>query len=299
MNLIELRNIHKSFEAHKALNGVSFSIPQGSIFGLLGPNGAGKTTSIRIINQIIAPDEGEILFQGRPIRREDIQKVGYLPEERGLYKKMNIADQVIYLGQLKGLSKSEATHRCKQWFERFDLQKWWNKHVADLSKGMQQKVQFIATIIHEPELVILDEPFSGFDPVNAEILKEEILNLKQRGATILFSSHRMESVETLCDSLVMIHQSRVMLSGTTREIRMAHKSSDMELHFTGTTPEWMNSYSVKENEDGKSVVLPISEISINDWLGKALQSQLTIHACREMIPGLHEIFIQTVQNNQS
>jgi ABC-2 type transport system ATP-binding protein len=253
MNLIELRNIHKSFEAHKALNGVSFSIPKGSIFGLLGPNGAGKTTSIRIINQIIAPDEGEVLFEGRPIRREDIQKVGYLPEERGLYKKMNIADQVIYLGQLKGLSKSEATLRCKQWFERFDLQKWWNKHVADLSKGMQQKVQFIATILHEPDLVILDEPFSGFDPVNAEILKEEILNLKQRGATILFSSHRMESVETLCDSLVMIHQSKVVLSGTTREIRQAHKSSEIELLFEGNIPDCSNGRRAKSRfADGRT-----------------------------------------------
>jgi ABC-2 type transport system ATP-binding protein len=297
MNLIELRNIHKSFEAHKALNGVSFSIPKGSIFGLLGPNGAGKTTSIRIINQIIAPDEGEVLFEGRPIRREDIQKVGYLPEERGLYKKMNIADQVIYLGQLKGLSKSEATHRCKQWFERFDLQKWWNKNVADLSKGMQQKVQFIATILHEPDLVILDEPFSGFDPVNAEILKEEILNLKQRGATILFSSHRMESVETLCDSLVMIHQSKVVLSGTTREIRQAHKSSEIELVFEGNTPDWMQGFSVAQTEDGNKVVLPMAEHSVNEWLQKALHSQLTIHSCRELIPGLNEIFIQIVQNS--
>lgn len=299
MNLIELRNIHKSFEAHKALNGVNFSIPKGSIFGLLGPNGAGKTTSIRIINQIIAPDQGEVLFEGRPIRREDIQKVGYLPEERGLYKKMNIADQVIYLGQLKGLSKAEATQRCKQWFERFDLQKWWNKHVADLSKGMQQKVQFIATIIHEPDLVILDEPFSGFDPVNAEILKEEILNLKQRGATILFSSHRMESVETLCDSLVMIHQSQVVLSGNTREIRQAHKSSEIELLFEGNTPDWMQSYSITETEDGKRVILPMVDRSVNEWLQMALQSQCTIHGCRELIPGLHEIFIQIVQNSAS
>jgi ABC-2 type transport system ATP-binding protein len=297
MNLIELRNIHKSFEAHKALNGVSFSIPKGSIFGLLGPNGAGKTTSIRIINQIIAPDEGEVLFEGRPIRREDIQKVGYLPEERGLYKKMNIADQVIYLGQLKGLSKAEATLRCKQWFERFDLQKWWNKHVADLSKGMQQKVQFIATILHEPDLVILDEPFSGFDPVNAEILKEEILNLKQRGATILFSSHRMESVETLCDSLVMIHQSKVVLSGTTREIRQAHKSSEIELLFEGNIPDWMQGFPIVQTEDGQKVVLPMAEHSVNEWLQKALQSQLTIHSCRELIPGLNEIFIQIVQNS--
>jgi ABC-2 type transport system ATP-binding protein len=296
---MELRNIHKSFEAHKALNGVNFSIPKGSIFGLLGPNGAGKTTSIRIINQIIAPDQGEVLFEGRPIRREDIQKVGYLPEERGLYKKMNIADQVIYLGQLKGLSKSEATQRCKQWFERFDLQKWWNKHVAELSKGMQQKVQFIATIIHEPDLVILDEPFSGFDPVNAEILKEEILNLKQRGATILFSSHRMESVETLCDSLVMIHQSQVVLSGTTREIRQAHKSSEIELLFEGETPNWMQRFSVAPSEDGHMVVLPMSEHSVNEWLQMALQSQLSIHGCRELIPSLNEIFIQIVQNSAS
>jgi len=299
MNLIELRNIHKSFEAHKALNGVSFSIPKGSIFGLLGPNGAGKTTSIRIINQIIAPDEGEVLIEGRPIRREDIQKVGYLPEERGLYKKMNIADQVIYLGQLKGLSKAEATQRCKQWFERFDLQKWWNKHVADLSKGMQQKVQFIATVIHEPDLVILDEPFSGFDPVNAEILKEEILNLKQRGATILFSSHRMESVETLCDSLVMIHQSQVVLSGTTREIRQAHKSSEIELLFEGNTPDWMHQFPINETEDGKRVILPMVDRSVNEWLQMALQSQCTIHSCQELIPGLHEIFIQIVQNSAS
>lgn len=299
MNLIELRNVHKSFEAHKALDGVSFEIPQGCIFGLLGPNGAGKTTSIRIINQIIAPDDGDVLFKGKPIQRNDVALMGYLPEERGLYKKMKLADQVIYLAQLKGLSKTEATERCKQWFQRFELEKWWNKNVADLSKGMQQKVQFIATVIHQPELIILDEPFSGFDPVNAEILKEEILKLKNQGSTILFSSHRMESVESLCDTLVMIHQSKVVLSGTTRSIRHAHKSSEMHLDFSGTIPDWMNPSDVMHHEDIHRVRLSLQEQSINDWLQKGLQSNLIIHGCQEIIPSMNEIFIQTVQTPKS
>jgi ABC-2 type transport system ATP-binding protein len=299
MNLIELHNVHKSFEAHKALDGVSFEIPQGCIFGLLGPNGAGKTTSIRIINQIIAPDDGDVLFKGKPIQRNDVALMGYLPEERGLYKKMKLADQVIYLAQLKGLSKTEATERCKQWFQRFELEKWWNKNVADLSKGMQQKVQFIATVIHQPELIILDEPFSGFDPVNAEILKEEILKLKNQGSTILFSSHRMESVESLCDTLVMIHQSKVVLSGTTRSIRHAHKSSEMHLDFSGTIPDWMNPSNVMHHEDIHRVRLSLQEQSINDWLQKGLQSNLIIHGCQEIIPSMNEIFIQTVQTPKS
>jgi ABC-2 type transport system ATP-binding protein len=299
MNLIELHNVHKSFEAHKALDGVSFEIPQGCIFGLLGPNGAGKTTSIRIINQIIAPDDGDVLFKGKPIQRNDVALMGYLPEERGLYKKMKLADQVIYLAQLKGLSKTEATERCKQWFQRFELEKWWNKNVADLSKGMQQKVQFIATVIHQPELIILDEPFSGFDPVNAEILKEEILKLKNQGSTILFSSHRMESVESLCDTLVMIHQSKVVLSGTTRSIRHAHKSSEMHLDFSGTIPDWMNPSDVMHHEDIHRVRLSLQEQSINDWLQKGLQSNLIIHGCQEIIPSMNEIFIQTVQTPKS
>lgn len=296
MNILEFNHVVKRYAAHTALDDVSYQIPEGCIFGLLGPNGAGKTTSIRIITQIIAPDEGTVKFQGKLLSESDNNSIGYLPEERGLYKKMNIADQVIYLAQLKGVSKADATARCKQWFERFELQSWWNKKVGDLSKGMQQKVQFIATVIHEPKLVILDEPFTGFDPINAQILKEEILRLKQLGTTVIFSTHRMESVEQLCDHLVMINKSKVVLSGETKEVQNRFKQDTFKLIFTGTTPDWMQGSTITQNGDVHEVILQGAG-NMNDVLQRAIQSGLMIHGCNEIIPSMNDIFINTIRGN--
>lgn len=294
MNILELNNVVKRYAAHTALDDVTYHIPEGSIFGLLGPNGAGKTTSIRIITQIIAPDQGTVKFQGKMLSESDNNYIGYLPEERGLYKKMKIADQVIYLAQLKGLSKSEATTRCKHWFERFELQSWWNKNVGDLSKGMQQKVQFIATVIHQPKLVILDEPFTGFDPINAQILKEEIIRLKQQGTTVIFSTHRMESVEQLCDHLVMINKSKVVLSGETKEVRNRYKEDTFKLSFTGAVPDWMKDAEVSEHEGITEAVIKGAG-NMNDVLQRSIQSGLMIHGCSEIIPSMNDIFINIVR----
>ena len=233
MLFFEARNVEKDFASTKALTDVSISVKPQSIFGLLGPNGAGKTTLIRIINQITAPDSGDIFLEGRKMKRQDVSSIGYLPEERGLYKKMKIGDQAIYLARLKGMSRRDAIASLKYWFEKFDCMAWWNKKVEELSKGMQQKVQFITTIVHRPKLLIFDEPFSGFDPINANLLKEEILNLRDEGATIIFSTHNMESVEELCDSIALINKSVKIVEGETDEIRNRYKSSIFELQFKG------------------------------------------------------------------
>ena len=225
MNLIEAANITKDFQGHKALNEVSISVPRGSIFGLLGPNGAGKTTLIRIINQITAPDSGTVTFNGQALKRDDVFKIGYLPEERGLYKKMKVGEQALYLAQLKGMSPREAQKRLKYWFDKFEITGWWNKKVEELSKGMQQKVQFIITILHQPELLIFDEPFSGFDPINVNLLKEEILKLREDGSTIIFSTHNMASVEELCDHITLINEAETILEGEIGEVRNKYKSN--------------------------------------------------------------------------
>ena len=217
--ILEVKNVYKQYANHLALDNVSISVPRGSIFGLLGPNGAGKTTLIRIINSITAPDKGEVILNGKPLSLKETAKIGYLPEERGLYKKMKVGEQALYLCQLKGLSKTEAQKRLKFWFEKFEIESWWDKKVEELSKGMAQKVQFITTVLHEPELLIFDEPFSGFDPVNAELLKHEILALRDKGATIIFSTHNMDSVERLCENIALINKSRVVLDGPMDEIR--------------------------------------------------------------------------------
>ena len=231
--ILSIQNVVKRYADHTALAGVSLEIPKGQIFGLLGPNGAGKTSLIRIINQITAPDEGKVLFDGELLQPKHVEQIGYLPEERGLYKKMKVGDQLMYLAQLKGLSKAEAQSRLKDWFIRLDIKDWWNKPVDDLSKGMQQKTQFIATVVHEPKLLILDEPFSGFDPINANMLKDEILALKERGTTILFSTHRMESVEELCDSMALINHAQVVLTGEKNEVRDQFKKHAYEIGFSG------------------------------------------------------------------
>jgi ABC-2 type transport system ATP-binding protein len=233
VNLIQAENVTKRFSGHTALSGVSLVVPDQSIYGLLGPNGAGKTTLIRIINMITAPDEGSILFEGRNIHPDDIGRIGYLPEERGLYKKMKVGEQAIYLAQLKGLSRVEAHRRLKEWFDKFDISAWWNKKVEELSKGMQQKVQFIITVLHQPKLLIFDEPFSGFDPINVNILKQEILRLRDNGSTIIFSTHNMASVEELCDNIALINRSQKILEGNVMEIRKKHGSDIYEAEVSG------------------------------------------------------------------
>ena len=223
---IEVLNVSKHYGEHVALNNVSIAVPEQSIYGLLGPNGAGKTTLIRILNQITGPDTGQVLIDGEPLRPQHVERIGYLPEERGLYKKMKVGEQAIYLAQLKGISKAEATRRLKSWFERFEIGEWWDKKVEELSKGMQQKVQFITTVIHEPDILIFDEPFSGFDPINANLLKESILELRDQGATILLSTHNMNSVEELCDSITLINKGVTILVGKVGEIKAKHRVSD-------------------------------------------------------------------------
>lgn len=301
MSLLSIQNVVKRYQQHTALSGVSLEVPQGQIFGLLGPNGAGKTSLIRIINQITMPDEGRILLQGQPLKSEDVHRIGYLPEERGLYKKMKIGEQALYLARLKGLSSAEANKRIKMWFEKFELQPWWNKKVEELSKGMQQKVQFICTVLHEPELIILDEPFSGFDPINAEMLKQEILGMKERGATIIFSTHRMESVEELCDHVALINKSKVVLNGATRDIKKQFSTNTFRLGFDGNLPTLPEGYSLvseKQGHDWSEARIQLNNGSANDLLLQLLP-HIKIHAFEEEVPSFNEIFIRTVKTSQA
>ena len=263
-----------------ALDNVSLEIPEGKIFGLLGPNGAGKSTLIRIINRITIPGSGEILFQGHPITEEDVSKIGYLPEERGLYRKMKVGDQCMYLAQLKGMSSREAAQELKKWFVRFDIADWWNKKVEELSKGMAQKLQFITTVVHKPSLMILDEPFSGFDPVNAEIIRTEILRLKDEGATIILSTHNMESVEALCDNIALINKARLVVTGGTDEIRRQHGEDNVEIEFTDSTL------------DRKTIV--VARPDVNAKLTELIGQGVTINSFKEVIPRMNDIFIKLV-----
>ncbi len=280
MSIIEVRNISKSFGEKVALDNVSLDIPEGKIFGLLGPNGAGKSTLIRIINRITIPDSGEILFQGHPITEEDVSKIGYLPEERGLYRKMKVGDQCMYLAQLKGMSSREAAQELKKWFVRFDIADWWNKKVEELSKGMAQKLQFITTVVHKPSLMILDEPFSGFDPVNAEIIRTEILRLKDEGATIILSTHNMESVEALCDNIALINKARLVVTGGTDEIRRQHGEDNVEIEYTDSTL------------DRKTIV--VARPDVNAKLTELIGQGVTINSFKEVIPRMNDIFIKLV-----
>lgn len=299
MNLLEIKNISKKYEKHLALQNVSLEIPKGTIFGLLGPNGAGKTTLIRIITQIIGADEGQIIFENSPLLPIHTEKMGYLPEERGLYKKMKVGEQLLYLAQLKGLKRAEAVKRLKVWFEKFDIKAWWNKNVQDLSKGMQQKIQFIATIIHEPSLIILDEPFTGFDPVNANLIKEEIINLKNKGTTIIFSTHRMESVEELCDNIALIHQSKKILAGKTRDIKNQFKTNAYEIEYIGNPIKEIPSYEIKEHktieEDLHRVVVQATTAETkHSLLSALLEKPIEIKLFQEKIPSMNDIFIRLV-----
>ena len=296
--ILEAIDVRKAYANHVALDGVSLAIPEGSIFGLLGPNGAGKTSLIRIITQITGADEGEIRFRGERLNPSHIAQIGYLPEERGLYKKMKVGEQLLYLAQLRGLSRADATGRIKQWLSRFDIKEWANKNVEDLSKGMQQKVQFIATVLHEPKLIILDVPFSGFDPINANRIKDEILDLRKQGATIIFSTHRMESVEELCDSIALINKARKVLDGPVTQIKNQFKTNTYELEGKGrlmlTHPDF-EVLEQQERENGHvfARVQLHAGATPNDLLRFAM-TQLEVQAFRERIPSINEIFIRRV-----
>lgn len=306
-NLLVAENVSKRFGNFTALNNISLQIPHKSIFGLLGPNGAGKTTFIRIINQITMPDEGQILLDGAPLKPSDIELIGYLPEERGLYKSMKVGEQALYLAQLKGLSKQEAKSRLKTWFERLGMEDWWDKKVMELSKGMAQKVQFVVTVLHQPKLLIFDEPFTGFDPVNANIIKDEILKLRDQGATILFSTHRMESVEELCDYMCLIHQSNKLLDGKVSEIKRNYKSNTYEVGLeTPNREELRKELSEKFkiggtnfnsiNDDLKLQIQIDKDVSPNDLL-MYLTSKAQVNHFVEVIPSVNDIFIKTVTHD--
>jgi len=301
MDLLSAEGVSKQFAAHRALDKVDIRIPENTIFGLLGPNGAGKTTFIRIINQILAPDEGEIFFDGRKLVPADVENIGYLPEERGLYKKMNVGEQALYLARLKGLSKQEAEKRLKKWFTSFEIMGWWNRKVEELSKGMQQKVQFIVTVIHEPKLLIFDEPFSGFDPINVNLLKEEILNLRKNGSTIIFSTHNMASVEELCDHIALINNSKKILDGNVKDIKKRYKKNEFEIRFNSFEGNLASllpaDFEIKQEK--KEDELRIATIRVPNSAGPnelltVLMPHLTIHGLSEVIPSMNDIFIQTV-----
>jgi len=295
--LLSVRQVEKQYAAHVALRGVSLEIPKGVIFGLLGPNGAGKTSLIRIITQITGPDAGEIFFDGEPLRLEHADQIGYLPEERGLYKKMKVGEQLLYLAQLKGMQKEDALVKLKDWFIRLDIKDWWNKPVDDLSKGMQQKTQFIATVVHEPKLLILDEPFSGFDPINANMLKEEILALKARGTTVLFSTHRMESVEELCDEIALINRAEVVLSGNKVEVQNRFKKNQYAIRFTGELGQ-VAGIEVLSNAGGRAVLRFSDGLSTNEAIGQLIQ-QVNLLEFNELIPSFNDIFIQVVNETNA
>ena len=284
MNIIEIKNVSKSFGPKVALDNVSLEIPEGCIFGLLGPNGAGKSTLIRIINRITIASGGEVYFKGRPITQDDVAKIGYLPEERGLYRKMKVGDQAMYLAQLKGMSATEAASELKKWFVRFDMQDWWNKKAEELSKGMAQKLQFVTTVVHKPSLLILDEPFSGFDPVNAEIIRQEILRLKAEGATVILSTHNMESVEELCDYIALINKSKLVVTGGTDEIRHRYGQDNVEIEYT-------------EGVERRQEV--VEREKVNARLLELIGKDVRINSFKEVIPRMNDIFIKLVTEEEA
>ncbi len=299
MGLIQCKNVCKSFGEKVALDRVSVDIPKGKIFGLLGPNGAGKTTLIRIINRITIPNGGEVLFDGRPITQDDVEKIGYLPEERGLYRKMKVGEQAMYFAQLKGMSSREAAAELKKWFVRFGIESWWNKKVEELSKGMAQKVQFITTVVHKPSLLILDEPFSGFDPVNAQVIREEILRLRDEGATIILSTHNMESVEELCDNIALINKSKVVITGGVDEIRRQYGNNNVELIYTGgqlaSSPGVFTVLSDQDDAGRHTAVLSLDGSNDdNKALKEIIAQELTVNSFKELVPRMNDIFIKLV-----
>ncbi len=304
MEIFQANNIVKDYAGYMALSSVSISVKEASIFGLLGPNGAGKTTLIRIINQITAPDTGELFFEGRPMKSEDVSQIGYLPEERGLYKKMKVGEQALYLAQLKGMSKNDALKNLKIWFEKFEIQAWWGKKVEELSKGMAQKVQFITTVIHQPRLLIFDEPFSGFDPINTNLIKNEILDLKKNGTTIIFSTHDMPSVEEICDHIALINQSKKILDGQIDEVREKFKSNTFEIEFRGETPDIQKDYGnylkileLDEKTQLKQMKVQLLNGHSNNEFLKILMNQFEIVSFKELIPSMNDVFIHVVEEN--
>ena len=284
MNIIEIKNVSKNFGEKVALENVSLEIPEGSIFGLLGPNGAGKSTLIRIINRITIASGGEVYFKGHPITQDDVAAIGYLPEERGLYRKMKVGEQAMYLAQLKGMSAQDAAAELKKWFVRFEIQDWWNKKVEELSKGMAQKLQFITTVVHKPALMILDEPFSGFDPVNAELIRKEILRLKDEGATIILSTHNMESVEELCDQIALINKAHLVITGGTDEIRHRYGEDNVELEYT-------------EGVERRQEV--VSRENVNARLQELIAAGVKLNSFKEVVPRMNDIFIKLVTEEEA
>ena len=285
MAIIECRDICKSFGEKVALDHVSVDIPEGGIFGLLGPNGAGKTTLIRIINRITIPNSGEVLFRGKPITQKDVERIGYMPEERGLYRKMKVGEQAMYLAQLKGMSAGAARAALKEWFVRFGIEDWWGKKVQELSKGMAQKLQFITTVVHKPSLMILDEPFSGFDPVNADIIRKEILRLKEEGATIILSTHNMESVEELCDEIALINKSKLVITGAVDSIRREYGNNNIEIEYT--------------DADGRHTEVISRDKAGNDVLKTFIDKGVTINSYKELMPRMNDIFIKLVTGEEA
>lgn len=303
-NILEVKEVSKTYSNKKALDKVSLNVEKGDVFGLLGPNGAGKTTLIRMINQITMPDEGEILFCGEKLDESHIKDVGYLPEERGLYKKMKVGEEAIYLAELKGLDKHEAKRRLNYWFTKFEIKDWWNRKVEELSKGMQQKVQFITTVLHEPKLLIFDEPFSGFDPLNANLLKQEILYLRDKGATIIFSTHNMESVEEICDKIVLINSSHNILQGSVKDIKQEFKRNEYEIitnhsFIEDSLIEGTSIVSKKVDKDDVTTTILKIEKGQNAPLLSNILTNMNIISYKEVLPSMNEIFIQTVKKNNN
>ena len=301
MNLLEIRNLKKYFATQKAVDDISFTIEKGSIFGLLGPNGAGKTTLIRMITGIFYPDEGQIMLDGRSFDPTlDVVNIGYMPEERGLYKKMKIGEQAVYLAQLKGLGKQDATKKVKEWFIKFEMESWWNKKMEDLSKGMSQKLQFVITVLHEPKLIILDEPFSGLDPVNANLIKDEIYNLARRGSTIIFSTHRMEQVEEICDHIVLVNLGKKILDGSVHQIKQDFKEHKFSIQLSEPPAASESSaFDIIEQKQNRLVVKIREGHASNDVLQYFLHQQATIESFHEILPSLNDIFIREVEGTKS
>lgn len=299
MKVLEVQSVSKTYSNHKALDNISLSVPEGQIFGLLGPNGAGKTSLIRIINQITMPDSGTVLFNGEQLSQKHIAQIGYLPEERGLYKKMKVGEQALYLAQLKGLSNSQAKTALKLWFDKFDISPWWDKKVEELSKGMAQKIQFITTVLHKPKLLIFDEPFSGFDPVNANIIKDEILELKKQGTSIIFSTHRMESVEELCDHIALIDKSKKILDGPIHTIKDQYKQQIYEIDFSTDNLDFLNelpAHYLLKSRNNNTAEIQITNTDSASTLLRYILDKSDIKAFKEKIPSVNEIFIRTVQD---
>lgn len=304
MNILEVSNISKKYEAHQALTDINLSLEKGKILGLLGPNGAGKTSLIRIINQITAPDSGTVTFNGEKLERKHVEEIGYLPEERGLYRKMKIGEQAIYLTQLKGFSRADAVKKLRPWFDKFDLNQWWDKKIEDLSKGMAQKVQFITTVVHEPKLLILDEPFSGFDPINAQLVRDEIKLLKSRGVSIMLSTHNMASVEEICDEVYLINQSKNVLQGTVQELQNQFFDQSYKVSFDATPDDLSNAafqaHCQKFELDAKKESMRITlnnDVKLNQFLGSALNS-INIKEVKPLIPSMNDIFIKAINDQK-